>query len=286
MTKQYLDPKESLGVEPDADRNVERMTPCCLDVRPKNSYLMGRGRGGGAWWMIWLGMMCVVLGFPMSFYDGDIEKGIPAFLGLCAIGIGGFGLSLLWPIHIWKNQLPMRFNRKTRKVYFHLKGNTYIEKWDELRAYLKIQHGVTAMGAPLRDPQINIEFHGDDGSTLFTVFLMGVDRISLPTDQQAPAFWEYIRRYMEEGPKGLPEPNLGVWKPLDLNGLYLQNTPFPIFKSKAKWVWPFEILFFFPLRFIWFSISYPTELIYYVVEKHVKTKPFPPDMEAPCRCEQ
>jgi len=179
----------------------------------------------------------------------------------------------------------MRFNRETRKVYFHLKGKTYVENWDELRAYLKIQHGVTAMGAPLRDPQINIEFHGDDGSTLFTVFLMGVDRISLPTDQQAPAFWEYIRRFMEEGPKGLPEPNLGVWKPLDLKGLYLQNTPFPIFKSKAKWVWPFEVVLFFPLRFIWFSISYPTELIYYLVEKRVKTKPFPPDMEEACQCD-
>jgi len=204
MAKQYLDPKESLGIEPDADRNVERMTSCCLDVRPKNSYLMGRGRGGGAWWMIWMGVACALPALMIPPFLKDTFEVYEASLTFASIAVIGFGLSLFWPIHIWKNQLPMRFNRKTRKVYSHLKGKTYIEKWDELRAYLKIQHGVTAMGAPLRDPQIHIEFHGEDGSTLFTVFLMGVDRISLPTDQQAPAFWEYIRRFMEEGPKGLP----------------------------------------------------------------------------------
>ena len=284
MTKHYLDPKEPLGIEPDADRNVERMTPCCLDVRPKNSYLMGRGRGGGAWWMIWLGMM-IVLGSVTSFIDGNIKTGIPAFLGITAIAVVGFGLSLLWPIYIWKNQLPMRFNRKTRKVYFHLKGKTYVEEWDELRAYLKIQHGVTATGAPLRDPQINIEFHGDDGSTLFTVFLMGVDRVELTTDQQAPAFWEYIRRYMEEGPEHLPAPNWDIYGPLEFNELPQAHTPFPILKSKREWLWPLEVTLFFPVRSVWFLISYPTEVLYYFLEKRVKTKPFPPDMEAACQCD-
>ncbi len=196
-----------------------------------------------------------------------------------------FGLSLLWPIHIWKTHLPLRFNRKTRKVYFHWKGKTYVEDWNKLGIYLKVQFLMNATGAPIRDPQINVEFHNDDGS-IFTVFLMGVERMGFTPEYRAAAFWEFIRRYMEQGPDDLPEPDLGAWRPLDLKGLYLDNSPLPLIKLKTKWLWPLDIGVLFPLRVIWFSISYPTELIYYFVEKHVKVNPFPPEMEAACTCDE
>jgi hypothetical protein len=219
--RQYLDPKKPLDIEPDADRNVERITDCCLDVRPKSSYIFGRGRGGGAWWMIWMGIFFSTPFLFMGIYTNDVLNGFLFFLFIGSF----FGLSLLWPIHIWKTHLPLRFNRKTRKVYFNWKGKTYVEDWDEIKAYLKVQHGITAMGAPLKDPHINLEFHNDDGST-FTVFLMGVDRFELPVEEQGPAFWEFLRRYMEEGPEGLPEPNLDIWKPLEFGELIKAHSPF------------------------------------------------------------
>jgi hypothetical protein len=285
MNRQYLDPKQPLGIEPDADRNVERMTDCCLDVRPKSSYLFGRGRGGGAWWMIWMGMACAVPALALPPLLEDTFEVYEASLTFASIAVIGFGLSLLWPIHIWKTHLPLRFNRKTRKVYFHWKGKTYVEGWGEIKASLKVQHGMTAMGAPLKDPHINLEFHNDDGST-FTVFLMGVDRFELPVEERGPAFWEFVRRYMEEGPEELPEPNLDIWKPLEFKELIKAHSPFPVLRNPNKWMWPVDILINLPIHLVWFPIAYPTEVIYYFVEKHVKTNLFPPEMEEACRCDQ
>jgi hypothetical protein len=148
MNRQYLDPKQPLDIEPAADRNVERITDCCLDVRGKSSYLFGRGRGGGAWWMIWMGMMMTTgvlllliigglwkYGLNWKVLTNTVYMLLTVSLPSCAI----FGLSLLWPIHIWKTHLPLRFNRQTRKVYFHWKGKTYVENWDAIRAYIKVQ---------------------------------------------------------------------------------------------------------------------------------------------------
>jgi hypothetical protein len=277
MPRQYLDPKQPLAIEPNADRNVERISDCCLDVRPKSSYLFGRGRGGGAWWMIWMGIFFSGPFMFIGIYTHDVINGFLFFLFIGSF----FAFSLLWPLHVWKTHLPLRFNRKTRKVYFHWKGKTYVENWDEVKAYLKVQFLVTATGAPLNDPQINLEFHNEDGST-FTVFLMGVDRDDLTTDQEAAAFWEYIRRYMEEGPEKLPAPDWGIYAPLEFKELVHAHNPLPVLKSKRKWLWPFEVILFFPVRCIWFSIAYPTEVIYYFVEKHVQTNPFPPEMEEAC----
>ena len=246
MTQQYLDPKQPFDIEPAADRNVERMTECCLDVNGKAANIV-KGRGRGAWWMIWMAMMCLVLGAPLSFYDGNIEKGLPAFLLVAAVAIFGFGISLyVWPVRVWRTHLPLRFSRKTRKVYFHWKGKTYIEDWDNLRAYLKIQSGVTGVGAPIRDPQVNIEFHNDDGSPL-TVFLMGVSKKELIVDEEAAAFWEYIRRYMEEGPENLPAPDMDIWKPVPYEELYKTFWPFPIHTLSGWWWWPLEIALY-PIR--------------------------------------
>jgi hypothetical protein len=240
--------------------------------------------------MIWMGMMMTTGVLILLITGGFWKYGISwkilsnTIYILLTVSLPScifFGLSLLWPLHVWKTHLPLRFNRNTRKVYFHWKGKTYVENWDEIKAYLKVQFLVTATGAPLNDPQINLEFHNEDGST-FTVFLMGVDRDDLTTDQEAAAFWEYIRRYMEEGPEKLPAPDWGIYAPLEFKELVQAHNPLPVLKSKRKWLWPFEVILFFPVRCIWFSIAYPTEVIYYFVEKHVQTNPFPPEMEEAC----
>jgi hypothetical protein len=57
--------------------------------------------------------------------------------------------------------------------------------------------------APLNDPYINLEFDNEDGS-VFTLFPMRVDRTDLTTEQRVEAFWELIRRFMEDGAERLP----------------------------------------------------------------------------------
>ena len=49
-------------------------------------------------------------------------------------------------------------------------------------------------------------------------------------------------------------------------------------------MWPIDVFINLPIHLAWFPIAYPTEVIYYFVEKHIKTNAFPPDMEEACRC--
>ncbi|MBT0964246.1 DUF6708 domain-containing protein [Denitromonas iodatirespirans] len=279
MTKQYLDIKQPLDIEPAAESNVDAVGECCLDVNGKNSYI-AKARGGGAWWMIWMAIAFGGSGIPFGIY---IDRPLDGLLYFIFIG-GFFFLSLyVWPVRVWRHQLPLRFNRKTRKVYLHFRGKTYITNWDTIRAYLTVQSGLTGVGAPIRDQQINIEFDQGTDKPL-TVFLMGTDRYDVPFDRKADAFWEYIRRYMEEGPQAVPAPDLDIWHPAEKGELLKLHWPFPILRSKNELFWPFDIAVFFPIRVVWFLISYPTEVLYYHLAKRIKVDPFPPEMDEPCRC--
>jgi hypothetical protein len=286
MSRAYLDPKQPLDIEPAADRNVERITDCCLDAAPKMSFFLGKGRGGGAWWMIWIMMASVVPAVVIPPFFKDTLEVYKASLTFASIAVVGFGLSLLFPIHVWKTHYPIRFSRKTRKVYCHWYGKTYSEDWDTLKVYLQIKNDFNAMGAPSQTPQINIEFHNDDGSVAehSVIGLTGFGT-GHTIDEQAEATWEYIRHYMEEGPEQLPEPDLRTYKPLAFKDLIKVHSPFPIIKNKEDPAWFIDIFINFPFYLLWFPIAYPTEVIYYFLDKHVHMKPFPPEMDEPCRCE-
>jgi hypothetical protein len=162
-----------------------------------------------------------------------------------------------------------------------------VQKWDAIRAYIKVQFLMNATGAPMRDPQINVEFHNDDGST-FTVFLMGVERTDLTTEQQAEAFWEFIRRYMEEGAENLPMPDeTHEFKDDAMQELREMYKLFPIWEPGVSLLTKIAgIVIVLPISAIWSAISYPTEVLYYHLEKHVKVNPFPPEMEAACPCDE
>lgn len=287
MPRDYLDPKQPMGIEPAADRNIERITTCCLDASPKMSFFMGKGRLGGAWWFIWIGMATFVPSISLPVLADETLAAYRASM-ILTLAVGVFvALNLLfWSVPVWKKNYPIRFSRSTRKVYCHWYGKTYIEDWDSIKAYLKIQTDFNAKGAPSQVPQIHIEFHKENG-TVFTNPLLGLTGfgIGLSIEDKAAAAWEYIRRYMEEGPDDLPEPDLRVHKALAFDELLPENNPFPILKSERKWVWPFEIGLFFPLRCVWFLITYPTEVLYYLLDKKVKMNPFPAEMDEPCRCE-
>jgi hypothetical protein len=280
MSIAYLDPKQPLDIAPLADRNVERITEHCLDVNAKGAYIV-KGRGGGAWWMIWMAIAFGGSGIPFGIYIGRPLDGVVYFL---FIGGGVLASLYVWPIRVWRNHIPIRFNRATRKVYFHWKGTTYIEDWDTLRAYFKMQVGVSGVGAPIRDPQINIEFHDAQGNA-FTVFVVGTERLGLTDEEQAATFWEYIRRYMEEGPQSVPAPDLDVWNPAEKSELLKLHWPLPVLRSTSWWWWPLDLLLWFPLRVVWFLITYPTEVLYYHLAKRMAVNPFPEEMEAPCRNE-
>jgi len=281
MDKNYLDPKQPLGIEPAAAGIVEGVDACCLDVRPKNSATMGKGRFRGAWWMIWIAMMGIVLDLFILVIYGQ-KYGAAAIAALLTIVV--FGVSLLWPIQVWRGQRPVRFCRKDRKVYLHHYRKTYVADWDRIRAYLKVQHGVTAQGVPIQDGQVNMEFPYP-GKTPYAIALLAPESLTSRPEHQAAALWEYIRTYMEEGPDNLPSPVLPE-QDLEWDEILPVNNPLPIVRTKRPWVIPFEFGLFFPFRLTLFLITYPTDILYYFLAKHIKTKPFPPELERPCRCEE
>jgi hypothetical protein len=72
---------------------------------------------------------------------------------------------------------------------------------------------------------------------------------------------------------------------LAFNELLKAHSPFPILKNKEDPSWLIDIFINLPLQLLWFPIAYPTEVIYYFLDKHVEMKPFPLEMDEPCRCE-
>jgi hypothetical protein len=294
MTREYLNTKQPLNIEPAADRNVERITDCCLDATPKMSFFLGKGRLGGAWWMIWMGMMMTTgvllllivgglwkYGLSWKIVSNTIYILLTVSLPSCII----FGLSLLWPIHVWKNHYPIRFSRKTHKVYCHWSGKTYIEDWDTIKAYLQTKLEFNAHGAPSQTPQINIEFHNDDGSVA-EHSVIGVDKGGLGYDEQAAAFWEYIRRFMEEGPEKLPLPKLRKMEvAMSPSQLWRQYFHITLWKKDASLFNKLLNIAFMPIIAVWYAITFPTEVLYSFLDKHIDMKPFPSDMDEPCRYE-
>lgn len=89
---------------------------------------------------------------------------------------------------------PMRFNRKTRMVHvFRLDGTVMSEPWDKL--YFTLGKG--------KDKNWDIRGHklADDGETVLETFALA--HHTWLKDPLLFSQWEFIRLYMEEGPKEL-----------------------------------------------------------------------------------
>lgn len=275
--KHYLDVKQTTTVFPAAGREVESVGPCCLDVNTKAAFI-AKGREGGVWAGIWFTIAFAIT--PMGYWLFAGEPLLGAGMGLLIAG--GFSPVILGFIYSWRNEVPMRFNRNTRKVYFQHRGRLYTSDWDSIRAYLKVQHGVVYGGGRVRDPQVNIEFEGQRGKS-GTVLLMATGSLTLPEQTAAASLWEYIRLYMEEGPEILPKPK--IQRRYDaLAQMRRDLNPFPI-RSNPHRLWLTELLILFPVRVLWFSVTYPTEIIYRSIADRLKlVTPLLPEMEEAGRC--
>lgn len=127
-----------------------------------------------------------------------------------------------------QRRMIIRFNRRTRKVWLHRPpscGGIVALDWDKCFAGTAQRADPNNVTTP-----INVltwaQGHGADIST--GVFLGRI----FSSDQESSALWEYIRRFMEEGPQSLP--------------------PFTWRERLSKFPWPWRSLyapwtFFLPL---------------------------------------
>jgi hypothetical protein len=89
---------------------------------------------------------------------------------------------------------PMRFNRKTRKVHvFRLDGTIMTEDWDKL--YFTLGEGQP------RTYEVRGHRLAEDGITVLETFALAFH--STLYSPMLCSQWEFIRRYMEDGPEKL-----------------------------------------------------------------------------------
>ncbi len=111
----------------------------------------------------------------------------------------------------------IRFNRVTRKVYFHtppFAGGIKTFDWDSTQATLDNKAALSP------EPVSEEEANGGSGRLIMGWLDMearkglGLIFVGRPAGNAARgrAWWEYIRRYMEEGPDSVPKPFPRLWK--------------------------------------------------------------------------
>ena len=98
----------------------------------------------------------------------------------------------------WPSPLPIRFNRRTREVYFQEKDKLYHMPWDMAVAWMQEARTVTQYTGTMTETPLEMLLqrygHPDEVIAL---------RLNLPIGRTAELqgmFWEYLRCYMEKGP--------------------------------------------------------------------------------------
>ncbi|QSQ43064.1 hypothetical protein ISN35_19265 [Xanthomonas translucens pv. undulosa] len=199
--------------------------------------------------------------------------------GRGALAIGVMGLmslmaSLIFYVVFLKNEFfrfvyyPIRFNRKTRKVYvFREKrdGGLLIVPWDEV--FFHIGRGT--------DMKFLRDIRGEilDGTIVKDTFALGH---CAERDEPVKEMWEFIRRYMEEGPEAVAEHPLDkyvelsvapTWKNCLISAVGFTNADTPF---KRVLLSPFIGTF---------------TVVRWLVFKSCKQPVFPPEVEAECTVE-
>lgn len=105
----------------------------------------------------------------------------------------------LWMLFLLKKEwfawthYPIRFDRKNQLVHAHRHdGSVFSARWDELFFTTAAMHG--------SDCYISGHVLAEDGETIVDTFCLPASHNNIPA---LKAHWEFVRRYMEEGPEGL-----------------------------------------------------------------------------------
>ncbi len=121
-----------------------------------------------------------------------------------------------------QRHIVVRFNRKTRKIYINrpnFAGGNRVYDWDDVVASVDPDDRVVTRQRK-REILMLFFFKQRTGAEYHDVVFLGAP---LRSDHELYALWEYIRRYMEEGPESLPKPRC------------IPNFPWPWRSLLAPW---------------------------------------------------
>ncbi len=104
-----------------------------------------------------------------------------------------------------QRHIVVRFNRKTRKVYINrpnFAGGNKVYHWDDVVASVDPDDMVVTKKRK-REILMLFFFKQRTGAEHHDAVFLGSP---LRSEHELYALWEYIRRYMEEGPESIPKP--------------------------------------------------------------------------------
>ncbi|WP_413615347.1 hypothetical protein MRB56_21375 [Halomonas cupida] len=269
------------GIIPDTYGSLIHFNSTYADFIDRRDRL--RGMAETTVWFIGV-VVCVVMvggavGYSMiDLFQGDNILANIVFPLVVVLMVCGF----LW--FTWRRQFnkelftythyPIRFNRKTRKVYVFRRngpGGVLVVPWDEV--FWHIGRGLQ------QNFLCDVRGHVMDGMRVKDTFAVGqyfddsrIDRIQ--------ATWEFIRRYMEEGPETVAE------HPLDR---LIDKSVTPSWKNCYLWVGASMGPGFVALRYVLFPLFYPIvgllTLGRWLTLNSCKDPVWPPEVEAECQVE-
>jgi len=213
--------------------------------------------------MVWmLGSLTIEMGsvwithvhFGVKRAATTIDYIDPVIIGLIALGLCSAIYKFLWRFIRLENfvqrRLLIRFNRVTRQVYLHrpgYAGGLTTLSWDQVSPE-------PALGLPEwrgTGTQLMLAWTNDmTGLPYFHIMLVG--KVANGTSDIVN-LWEFIRRYMEEGPQSVPRPKK-----------LLGKVPWPWLSLQAPWSF-FKPLWrdgFKPRVLLWTALLSPVMVLH------------------------
>ncbi|WP_232823868.1 DUF6708 domain-containing protein [Salinicola sp. CPA57] len=219
--KQYRGMQErQVSDVPSDARSIYRMNDTYMDVRT----FFDEWRGG-----VTIGLSPLLLGllsFPFLFLIPLLDVffyGVWPATGDVATNesyVAAVGMWVIWFVMVaafvylfWifrmeclvQRHIVVRFNRKTRKIYINrpnFAGGNQVYDWDDVVASVDPDDQVVTKQRK-REILMLFFFKQRTGAEYHDVVFLGAP---LRSDHELYALWEYIRRYMEEGPGSIPAP--------------------------------------------------------------------------------
>lgn len=271
------------GIIPDSYGSLIHINSTYADFIDRRDRLRGMASTTagilGTLTMLGLWLFFVGFFFPSGYRDGVIDGMFllvtSSMLSLvCFGGIGVFWYFQLRHDLFTYTHYPIRFNRKTRKVYVFRHngpGGVLTVPWDEV--FWHVGRGMQQKFL------CDIRGHVLEGSRVKDTFAVGhyfddnrMDRIQ--------AMWEFIRRYMDEGLETVAE------HPLDRQ---IDKSVTPSWTNCYIHAYAHMGPGFIALRFVLFPLFYPIvgllTLVRWLTLNSCKTPVWPPEVEAECKVE-
>jgi hypothetical protein len=222
--ERQLDQKKTSPGAAEPRSSVIRMNPTFLEL--PDGYFAVRGVLTFAWLFIAGAGIFLPLFFLFRFVNdpdvSDYQKGEVTLILLLICGV----MALILVIYHFSSRYslrrelfrythyPIRFNRKTRKVYcFRSDGTAMTEDWDNL-FFFKHSYSIYAGRAGTIHYE-ELRFHrlSEDRRIVLETFML--HQVANASDSFLLQKWEFVRQFMEKGPKKLID---RVWFIHDISG--------------------------------------------------------------------